>query len=341
MTATIAWLGAHELDSVQEYIAEHWEQDHVLARDATLLRWQYRHPDPELLSVLVARDGDRLAGILGLVQAPFTWRGEPLSAGWLAMWSVVPERRRQGVGLALLVEAMQRFEVIACLGFNEAAARIYRGLGFDVRPALPRWVAPIDRAAYAQLVGTEPAAAVAVRYEAAMAHEWDETVARRWDAGWDELSSSLVGTARDAAFLGWRYVDHPSFRYAVRVSDDGRALCVSRLEDVKDSPLQVLRIVELLGDEERAAALAASAVAEVPQAALADFFCASPEFAAPLERLGFTRVEEQTAVPARFQPPERSRGLNAAFWRRGSGDEPFRSQLLYATRADGDQDRPR
>jgi predicted N-acetyltransferase YhbS len=341
VAATIDWLRAEELPAMQAYIAEHWEQDHVLARDATLLRWQYRHPDPELLSVLAARDGARIVGILGLIRAPFVWCGRRFSAAWLAMWSAAPEQRRRGLGLALLVDAMERFDVIACVGFNDAAARIYRALGFDVRPSLPRWVAAVDPAAYEQLVGAKPATVAAPEHHAAVAHEWEQTTAGRWDAAWDEYAARVVGTARDAAFIRWRYLEHPTFQYVVHVSADGRALCVARFEQVRDSTAHVLRIVELLGDETRAAELAASAVAKAPTGALADFFCASAEFGAPLERLGFARVDDRSAVPDRFQPLERSHGLNAAFWRRDGGGAAFDGVRLYATRADGDQDRPR
>jgi hypothetical protein len=251
---------------------------------------------------------------------------------------VVPEQRRRGLGLELLVDAMERFEVIACVGFNDAAGRIYRGLGFDVRPSLPRWVAAIDRAAYEQLVGAEPATVLSGAHGAAVTADWDETA---WDASWHDLGSGLVGTARDAAFVRWRYLEHPSFQYVVRVSTAGRALCVARLERVRDSKAHVLRIVELLGDEAPAAELAASAVAQASTAALADFFCASAEFAEPLERLGFAQVDAPSTVPDRFQPLARSRGLQAAFWRREGGGAAFDGVPLYATRADGDQDRPR
>lgn len=331
MSTEIDWLPSHDVPELQAFIDRHWRAGHVLARDERLLRWQYRHPTADdVVSVLVAREGRRVAGFLGLVQTPFTWLGECESGAWLAMWSVDPEARPRGLGLALLVEALQRFDIVACVGLNETAARILGGVGFDVRPALPRWVRTFR----------EPPPSPAARVS-----EWSEGAAGRWDTCWKRLEGRLVSTVRDAAFLRRRYAEHPVFRYTIRLAEgaDGyvSALCVHRVEQVRDSQEQVIRLVELLGDPAGASALVARALADCPDAALADFFCASPEFGKPLEGLGFERAETlPDPPPHRFQPPEAGPPLGAAFWRREGGGEAFTDAPVYATRGDGDQDRP-
>ena len=347
--STIEWLRADELPELQAYIDMYWRPNHVLAVDAALARWQYRHPqDDSLLSVLGARDErKRLVGFLGLVQVPFVWLGDALEAGWLAMWSAVPERRSSGLGLSLLLDAMERFEVVAALGFNERAGRIFSALDFDVRWSLPRWVRVGDEAAYERLAGQPPPAVGGGGLATAhpvQAVAWSDDAATRWQERWRRLAPGIVGSARDAAFLRRRYVEHPSFAYVVRFAEtpagDLGALCVHRVEPVRTTE-SVIRIVELLGDTALTVGLARLALEESPDAALADFSCTAPRSGEMLEQLGFVREDTLGEPPPdRFQPVERSRGLDGAFWRRGAGGAAFAGAPLYATRADGDQDRP-
>lgn len=341
----IDWLRVDRVAELQSFIERHWRPGHVLARDERLLRWQYRHPtDDDVVSVLVAREGRRLSGFLGLVQTRFTWFGERRSGAWLAMWCVDPEARRGGLGLALLAEALKQFDVVACIGFNETAASIFSGLGFDVRRALRRWVRTVDAGAFERLI-VRPPVGFASPGPSARVLEWSEDAARRWDDCWERLAANLICTSRDEAFLHRRYVEHPVFRYVVRFAEgaesDVRALCVHRVEQVQGSAEQVIRFVELLGDPDAASALAERALADCPGAALADFFCASSQFGEPLERLGFVRAESlPDPPPHRFQPLEQAPAPGVAFWRREDGGEAFADGPVYATRGDGDQDRP-
>jgi GNAT superfamily N-acetyltransferase len=347
-SATVDWLPAGRLPELQSFIDSHWEAGHVLARDADLLRWQYRHPEGErLLSVLGARAGRELVGFLGVIQTPFVWNERRPHGAWLAMWLATPEARGSGVGLALVVEAMRRFDVLGAVGLNARTSRIFARLGFDVRPALPRWVAAVDPTALRAL---GPATVPPVRAGGLSPRplEWSDTTLRDWDRCWTErVAPGFVGTARDSGFLRWRYVEHPSFDYVVRfAAGDGRdevsALAVHRVEVVRDRSERVVRIVELLGDPVAAAGLVTAALDDAPDAALADFFCASPVFGSPLERLGFVRAEQLSEPPPdRFQPLAPAQGMNGAFWRREGGGAAFAGAPLYVTRADGDQDRPR
>jgi GNAT superfamily N-acetyltransferase len=337
VSTKIDWLLSDDVPELQAFIERQWRPGHVLARDERLLRWQYRHTaDDDVVSVLAARDGRRLSGFLGLVQTSFNWLGERRSGAWLAMWSVEPGARRSGLGLALLAEAMRRFDVVACVGFNQTAGRIFHGFGFDVRWAISRWVRTIDAAAVERPQWSSGRPRVV---------EWGEEVARRWDDCWDRLAVNLVGTARDAEFVRRRYVEHPVFSYVVRLaegaSDEIGALCVHRIEQVGDSGKYVLRIVELLGDPESAKPLVEHALADCPGVALADFFCASSRFGEPLEPLGFVNAESlRDPPPHRFQPLEPAPPPGVAFWQREGGGEAFAHAPIYATLGDGDQDRP-
>jgi hypothetical protein len=332
----IDWIGVADIAELQTFIDEHWRRGHVLARDAELLRWQYRHPrQPDALSVLGAWEDGVLAGVLGLVQVDFALAGERGPGGWLALWQATPAARERRVGLALLLEALRLpWRALGCLGMNEQAATIYAGLRFELVPRLPRWVRPLSRDPLEQLVpgaARWPVQPVTQRgddgsFDDARAAGWDET----WEA---RFAPRLAGTWRDAAYLRVRYVEHPRFDYDVRIGADGRSLLVYRVEQIAGRDERVVRVLECLGDAE---ALAAAMLDEHGDCAFADFYCTHPEVAKPLEAVGFVPESELPApVPERFQPLVRdSRGLNGAF------RIPGVRAPLYATKSDGDQDRP-
>lgn len=342
----LRWCGVDEVPLLQELVDTYWRRGHVLARDEALLRWQYRiEGDDKRLSVLIARLDSRPVGFLGVIRTRFCWAGEEVRAGWLATWTVAPESRSTQAGLALVQRAIDSFDVVGCIGFNETAERIYRALGFEVRSPLPRYVRAVDPAALERLLGRGDAALTATAHApapaAAVALDWSDAAAERWERTWrEQIAEGFVGSARDAAFLRWRYVEHPVYRYVVRFAEGATALVVHRIESVLDREERVVRFVEALGDPKAAAELVALALAEEPRAALADFACATEADVEAFVRCGFVAEE---ALPERppdwFQPLACSpRGLALAL-RRAAGARPPHAHV-YATRADGDQDRP-
>jgi hypothetical protein len=178
-------------------------------------------------------------------------------------------------------------------------------------------------------------------------------VERAWDELWQrELAPRFHGVCRDAAFLRWRYLEHPRWKYAIwvaRRSSDGvpRGIAVSRIEPLAGRLESVYRILDLVAaDAECGAALAHALSTDARQhgAAFADFYCTRAASAAPLEALGFVREARlPRPLPVLFQPLDfRPHAINAAFWMRGRTDaaEVFSHPDLYVTRIEGDQDRP-
>nr|MBA3347678.1 hypothetical protein [Actinomycetota bacterium] len=123
-------------------------------------------------------------------------------------------------------------------------------------------------------------------------------------------------------------------------------LLVHRVETVRDLDVQVVRVVEALGDESAIAALAGELARESTAAgvAFADFYCTSGRFAAGLERAGFVAESSlATPFPGRFQPLALGSAPLTAALRLHAGDagaDPFAGEGVYFTRSDCDQDRP-
>jgi hypothetical protein len=356
----IEWLPVSRIEELQAFIDEHWRHGHLLARDAELLRWQHRFPgEDQRLSFLVARSAGRIVGALGVIVVSFGIHGRRSSAGWLTTWIATPAAREDQGGLRLLRHVLDEpFGFVGTTGANDTALRIYRALGFSIRESVPRWVRVISDDALATLLGDRslpdgapssgPPASGSLRI-----CTWSEGHAERWDELWERrLAPRLIGVWRDAAYLRWRYLEHPHFTYMVRVAEDEngslRGMAVYRIAEVQGAEGRVARIVDLHGDAEAMTALASDVVGAAAQAgaAFAEFFCSAGIVAEPLEACGFTVEPEPThALPALIEPLnlELSARLTGAF-RVGASvgvdQAVFASDALYITRSDCDQDRP-
>ena len=90
-----------------------------------------------------------------------------------------------------------------------------------------------------------------------------ETLAAGWDSFWAKLGPGLLGPSKDLSYLKWRYIDHPTFQYEIRLALHGSeilGLTVYRLEKIRDRDEKVLRVVEFLARPEAESPLASSLV---------------------------------------------------------------------------------
>ena len=334
----IDWLSADRLPELQRLIDEEWRSGHVLARDEALLRWQHgRQHDPERLAVLVAEEEGRLLGMLGFIEFDACVGGERVPGGWMTNWLVVPEARGRRLGLELVEAALgSQYEFIGALAANSATEHILGRYGFEAR-AMHRWVRVFDVEALRKLLAGRP-----YPDEAWQAWARGQTQRLSTESGSEPQTSTVsdpaVAACRDAAFLQWRYEQHPSFRYEVLRDSSGFA--AYRIEEVRDSSLKVMRIVDFLGGPGLAAKLAEAA--QAAGVVFSDFSCTSEPFGVALEEAGFQREERLPAeLPGRFQPLDFSdRPIVSCFWVAPRLAVDLGAEDLYVTRADSDLDRP-
>ena len=370
---SIEWCPLDQISLLQEFIDANWKRGHVLARDANLLRWQNAYPgDSEKLSVLIAHDAGTWLGMLGVIQVGVCVNGERISGAWLTSWLTLPESRSEGLGRRLMQEVLLGFEMVGGLGGNDLFQRILGASGFDIWDSIPRWVRVINPSALESLLGWEEPSNIRnleerLALQATLTHpkptgkrsttlrvvDWSEDAAFRWDQAWKErIAPCIVGTWRDAEYLRWRYLEHPRFDYVLRLAEDSssgalRGLLVYRIEAVRDRLEKVIRVVEFLCDEAAGSLLSAALIEEGEDAgvAFADFYCTSRTFAESLEKNGFLEETLPNRLPELFQPLEFTHSTFTAALRvrpSVSADNHafFRSNNLYFTRSDSDQDRP-
>jgi hypothetical protein len=162
---------------------------------------------------------------------------------------------------------------------------------------------------------------------------------------WDSVNGvSGAGTRRSAAFLNWRYADHPVFDYTLlEARGDGHLIGagVYRVETVQGTTLRIMRLVEFLARPLAGGALIDALLedARMHSVVFVDFFCSRTNISALTER-GFVCGGEHTILPILFQPIDHRRKGIPFMAHVGKFTDAPRVHQWYVTKGDGDQDRP-
>ena len=318
------------------FLDQHWQRGHVLATSRTLMDWQHRGADGAY-DYLVARDGDRLLGVLGYIAGS---RFDPRPAApeviWLALWKVREDGAQPGLGLRMLRFLAQAHEgaVLAVNGINLAHPPMYRGLGYQVVELVQHVL--VNPGARQTLIGGAPP----VQGSGPAGSETGFTELRPADL------DAMPGRALDEgalptktpSYFRERFLRHPFYRYRVFRLDSahaGTGLLALRVAEHEDR--RAVRIVDFSGNPALlgSCGVGIARISAELDAEYADFWSwgIDPEL---LAGSGFAPIDPAgaTTVPNYFEPfLARNARILCAFRNRTA--LPFR-----VFRADGDQDRP-
>ena len=354
----VRWCPVDHIDELQQFIGQHWRKDHILARDRELLEWQHAR-NTTTISFLVARSGDAIDGVLGVIPTDWNYYGQRLKANWLALWCARNDAPA-GTGLRLMAEARKRVQVVGVLGVSKQAVPIYRQLKFGLLPSVTRYVRKFSLWARAEGARTLPANPAVSRVDCSgevvspIGGRMLQVSPQTWTETWSErFAPQCVSNWKNEFWLRRRYVRHPRFAYQVDIMGDDRdgrwveeACAVYRIAELEPGR-RMMRVVEFIaaGDTGRLLTLYLCRTAERYGCEYADFYCTSGRFAAPLVAAGFSReIGDETDYPAMLSPPTYDHArLNGAFHCSTDivdSNAAFMREHLYLTRGDGDQDRP-
>ena len=345
--------------ALQAFAARSYHSQYVLAANAAYFRWQFGNmaggPVDRYHMKLAMADG-QILGCLGCFPVEFNLDGRLLRGCWLANWMVDQQQRRFGIGPLLVREVAQHYDIVLALGPNRDARDILSRMGWADFGLLARYVSILDATRAGLLTATGnlqwPAEALAAAAKACgtvgveRIARFNDDAAQLWDRTW-AARAAAAGTRRSAAFLNWRYADHPQFEYRLFAARNGgrvEGVAVYRVEDVRDVPVRVGHLVELHGAAEALPRLLRAVFddARSEQVAMLDFHCASRQYAGVLAEHGFLAQEDAALaqIPVLFQPIDRRRpGIRFMADLRNA---PPAAALYewYVTKSDGDQDRP-
>lgn len=338
-------------EQIADYVARTWSRRIALAIPE-FYRWQFlRSPTNAGADrcVLLARREGEILGFMGLHQRPFALRGQRRAGAELTTWMISPEA--QGIGNARrMLEFLQgRYDVLLGMGLTDAAVPPYLNAGFRYVRAIPRFVRVLRPERVGPLSELDRLGRHLLRKRALVdvpAVE-GERVEDPGDAiDYAAFHARANGFSRDPEFLAWRYLQHPVYRYDLhRVRrGEARALLVTRLDS---SPsLNVLHVVDVIGDPAAypTACLLAERLAIEAAADLADLYSMHEELANAFWLRGWFSILQEpfVQVPHLFYPLEMRVPPTTSLiaWTRSDADDLFALHKLQLTKGDCDLDRP-
>ena len=343
---------ADHLPALQAFFMRMYRPDYVLRANEALFQWQFGETPAskgnDYHVKLALLDGE-IAGCLGYIPVEVSLRGRVVRGAWTANWMVDLKLRRLGLGPLLMRELTQQFDVTLVIGLSREAQELLPRMGWTNFGYLTRYICVLDIEGAAQLTESGkldwPVKQVPhmAPSNVQLVSQFHDDATALWDTVW---GNNGAGTRRSAEFLNWRYGSHPVFQYRLFEMHSKSRLsgfAVYRIEQVRDMPLRVGRIVELVSEAGSEGVLldAVCNDARSQDVALLDFFNASQRFTSLMRSRGFLLATEEPAaqVPILFQPLDRRRTHIPFMAHLGSFSDAA-SLEWYVTRADGDQDRP-
>jgi hypothetical protein len=376
MLAELRYANFDEYPRIGEFLANHWSATNIYIREPRLFDWTFGRQslwDRDSYSFALAEDKGNVVGILGGIPFTMNFFGQQFRALWLANYMISPDHRRGPLAMRLL-KMMRRepYRATIAFGINPQTAPIYQVLRWRLVENIPRHFVVLPQALerMGELLRLTHADWTRERIEALARRfrllnlpeersESEPALPENWNnTGWEPIARHMVGAARNAEYLKWRYLDHPVFNYKLIVvrEKDRVGLLVWRLEairvktDLGESNFdRIGRVVEFLpASWQNAKALFSRLLHDLNEANAigADFYCYHGETRKLLAELGMLLVERHADgqyIPARFQPLDNKTSviMSSMFAPEEMPVCSFDPNCAwYWTKSDADQDRP-
>ena len=257
MVIQIRFAESADQPALVEFIRDHWSSTHVFAERPDVFDWQYG--TGERVNMILAVDvrdsasgmgGSTVLGVLGFIPMG---RFDP-SLGdrdvLLAIWKVRDDAP-PGLGLRLLkqIERDLSARLIGAIGISQMVKPIYGLLKYEVGSMVQSAVIRPNASEF-RIADGVPAEVVQADAAARDPELLLEPIDDSPDtlAAIDAVASSQV-PAKSHRYLVERYVDHPWYRYQLRlVRLAGRPVAVLVWRAVEAEGSRVLRIVDIVGD---------------------------------------------------------------------------------------------
>lgn len=337
-------------DEMESFIARTHGKSHVM-RDRPIFEWFYCRNlvDAGMANVVVARHNSELVAILGYVPTAFLYAGDRVQGAWTALWHALPEHRH-GVGALLMRRLAELFDVVAGQGASDMNRAIVKVLGHSFIETIPKVVLVLDQEEIsASLPGYE-----VTPFRPATPHDSHEAARplefSSYSPQWRHYPDLQFSTVRDFEYLNHRYVKYPFMDYEVLVLGQPKTPSVAVLRVIDSSVgVRVGRLLEFFGPDirdfgDQSTALLDQVVARCQSEGCGymDFYCTSPDSIALFQEYGFAR-DDAGDFPSLLDPVDFSRrrqNLECYVNPDLRPRLPNWQSTLYASRGDGDQDRP-
>lgn len=347
-------IGIEQGESLKDFYSKNYFDNYILA-NPVLFNWMFKNNGGTVAVLLL---NNKILAHQGHVPVIFTDGADDYKGFISASTMVDIDYRRRGLMSYLRGSVHDRYEMAVSLGGSDQGITLYTSMGYRYYGDLIRLIAVVD---------PKKCEEVSMNCEGLQAivslSNHDEADVRQIeqfaeiDQNLEQLRNSVLspnkyfGVKRDAEFLDWRYIEHPIFKYErFGLWADGslRAFIVYRKELARGTVSTVIRITELIGEDNYIPQLIKSTVLQQKTSAdvsWIDFFCSHSQICGLVSSLGFKTPEElrPCVFPVFCNPIDyNKKKYPFMFWSR---DESFYAKLpkfndWYITKGDGDADRP-
>lgn len=189
----------------------------------------------------IVLDGDRVAGMLGYMPADFLVKGEPMRVRFTHDLLVDPDYRGYGLAKQIVENARKLGDFFpGGMWMTIPCYKIHLASGFDDMAPLTTYTSVLDPDSFSARRGFSPLKRAASRVGLGVARSFALRKARArverdgaslkdvegfdaaLDPAWLTLAKSYALTrVRDAAYLNWKYMDHPTLDYRALTATRG------------------------------------------------------------------------------------------------------------------------
>lgn len=327
-----------EICEVMSFIHTYWHKDHVLAVRKDLMDWQHSSDDG-YYDYLIARNGERLLGVLGYISTRrFDVALTHENVIWLALWKVVDDSGVTGLGLRMLdrLSKLEPHVAIGVNGINLNHPPMYKVLRYEVGELHHYFVTCPGR----EITLASAPAGYSWPTPSESGFPWEEMT----EGSLRTLSSTTVSASfmakKTPVYFVNRFIRHPFYKYRVFLmtgSDGDMALIATRIAE--HGGARVLRLVDFYGSPSvfRFAGHGLTKLMTESEVEYADLWAFGMEesaiFSAGMIHVNLTGP---VVVPNYFEPfAARNGRILCAIKKSSSSSCPV---MIF--RADGDQDRP-
>ncbi len=120
-----------EIPELQEFIHNHWKENHILSRNRELFNWQYVKGNK--VNFIIAKDRNKIKGMLGFIPQNLFYKKD-VSERALVIWTSMWRSIELNLGMSLLHYFTEKLnpKVIAGGNLSDTAKDIYSCLGYTI-----------------------------------------------------------------------------------------------------------------------------------------------------------------------------------------------------------------
>lgn len=335
----------HDHQMVTEFWDFIFKGPYRTARDPEY-SWQFFNPiSTHTPSISVYTNEEHIEACLGFIPVQLKINQTLQQACFLSHWFAKPNGMT-GSGAKPFLHIHSMFENILVNGYSKDTESIVKKIGYHTIEDLGRVLYINNKELFHQTFHTKPQVNTVslVEKEPFIVKNYDKQLLTSWNRFSEHIS---FGTHRDEVYLNWRYFHHPSLDYIViSVASKYTGYAVIRVEDVLNSSLKILRVLDFITpetkEETKTLLECICCYANKHNVLFTDFFCSHDETLDTLEKYGWIKAYGKSAFkpPRLFQPMphENASPIQCAFSLKDSIDHND-IKKAYITKSDGDQDR--